>query len=167
MKTIFGLFETYEEAAAAVDVLIEAGASVDDMNALVQAKVAKTAMDVDLSRAGVAVTEEVGERELHGLDRLVAGEQAVTLPGVGDLYAAGEMATFIAKAAQKRRAGDQGLEPALREFGIAKDMASTYFTGIERAGWLLFIRTDDEEALRLLPILREHTGKVTTVGGGA
>lgn len=165
VKTVFGLFETYEAARAAVDELQEAGAEISEMNAIVKSRVAKTAMDIDLRAAGVAVTDEVGEQTLKGLDRLVGGEQPVNLPGLGNIYAAGEIATFIAKAALRRREGDQGLEPALREFDVPADDASTFFAGIEGANWLIFVRTDDDKARQLLPVMRKHTEAVSAVNG--
>ncbi len=163
MMTIFGLFKTYEKAGAVVDELMEAGAEPSSMNVLVKSDVAKPAMDVNLRRAGVATSDEVGEVELHGLERLVGGEQPMPLPGLGDVYAAGELATFVATAGQEHRDKDSGLEAALHEFGLNAKTAATYYRGIEEGEWLIFVRADDDEAKRLLSVLRKYTDAITTV----
>jgi hypothetical protein len=165
MMTIFGLFESYEEAGAVVDELLQMGAELSELNVLVQSGVAKSNMDIDHGRAGVAVTDKVGEVELHGLDRLLAGEQAAPVLGVGEIYAIGELAHFIMAAAQERREEAPPMEVALREFGLSTKTAATYASGIASALWLLFVRTDGRKAKQLLPVLRKHTDAVTTVSG--
>jgi hypothetical protein len=165
MMTIFGLFKTYEDAGAVVDELMEVGAGVKELNVLVQAGVAKAAMEIDHGRAGVAVTDKVGEVELEGLDRLVAGQQPVPVPGLGSIYAAGELATFVATTAQERREEAPALEVALREFGLSTKTAATYASGIGGAAWLVFVRTEGKKAKHMLPVLRKHTDAVTTVSG--
>jgi hypothetical protein len=165
MMTIFGLYRTYEDAGAVVDELMDVGAEVGELNVLVQAGAAKAAMEIDQGRAGVAVTDKVGEVELEGLDRLVAGEQPVPVPGLGPVYAAGELATFMVTSAQQRHDEEPALEAALREFGLSSKTAATYASGIGDAAWLVFVRTEGKKAKQLLPVLRKHTDAVTTVSG--
>ncbi len=165
MKTIFALLDTYEEAKEAVNALMQGGIQVEEMNALVQTQIAKSAMDINLAQAGVAVTDAVGEQRLEGLDRLIAGEQSISLPGLGDMYAAGDVATLMAKAALGRRDEERGLTAAMREFQLPAKMAETYYDGIQGGGWLLFVRTDDDKAKEALPTLRTHSNAVSTVSG--
>jgi hypothetical protein len=165
MMTIFGLFESYEEAGAVVDELLEMGAELSELNVLVQSGAAKSNMEIDHGRAGVAVTDKVGEVELHGLDRLLAGEQVAPVLGLGGIYASGELANFIMTSAQERREEAPPMEVALREFGLSTKTAATYASGIASASWLIFVRTDGRKAKQLLPVLRKHTDAVTTVSG--
>lgn len=167
MKTLFALCATYDDAKTATKDLLAAGAGADELNAVVQSRIAKDAMDVNFEKAGVAVTDEVGEQRLEGLDRLIAGEQAVNLPGVGDVFAAGELADFIAKAAISAGGQVLGLTTALKEFSVAPDAAVAYAEGVDGGGWLLFVRTkDDKGAQALLPVMRKHSeADVATVAG--
>ena len=122
-------------------------------------------MEIDRGQAGVDVTDKVGEVALHGLDRLVAGQQSVPVPGLGDIYAAGELATFIMTSAQERREEGPSMEVALREFGLSTKTAADYAQGLASASWLIFVRADGKKAKHLLPVLRKHTDAATTVSG--
>ena len=163
MMTIFGLFKGYEEAREAVDLLMENGAEMDELNVLVQADAARAGMEIDRSRAGVDVTDKVGDVELHGLDRLVAGQQAMPVRGIGDLYATGELATMIASAAQGLHQEDRGLEGALEEFGLSADKAASHRKAIRDAGWVVVVRTEDAKARELLALLHDHAQELATV----
>ena len=165
MMTIFGLLPTYEAATTIVDELMTAGAEPSELNALVKSGIAKETMDLNLARAGVAVTDEVGDIEIHGLERLVGGEQPVPLPGLGDVYAAGELATLMATAAQARREEGRGMEPAFREFQLPASAATAFYEGIDGGDWLIFVRADDDKAQELVSVFRLHTEDVTTITG--
>jgi hypothetical protein len=164
MKTIFGLFETYGEAQAAVEALLEQGIESDEINAIVQKGVAKSAMDVNLEQAGVAVTDEVGERTLEGLNALVASEKALSVPGVGEIYTAGEVATLMGAAAMRGPEEESGLGAALREFDVPASYAAAYQDAIAGSGVLLFVRAEDEKALDSRRYLEKHGGQITIVG---
>lgn len=63
----------------------------------VQEGQAKEAMNVHLRKGPIESTEKVGEQHLDGLDRLLVRQQAKTIPAVGNVYAAGQMATILLK----------------------------------------------------------------------
>ncbi len=159
METVFGLFDTYAEARKAVAALLEQGYDAEEMNVIVEANVADTAMDVNEARVDVKVTDEVGEQELHGLDRLVGGQQAVSGPAMGPVYAAGDGATLLIKMALTPRAAGSGLAQGLEETGVPADVAATYAEDVRGGSILFWITVPDERLTEAVNLLKTYKGK--------
>lgn len=155
MRTIFALFDGYPKARQAVEELRERGFRVEEMNAIIHAEVARGAMDLNLRTADVRASEDLGERTLRGLDRLLATEQPVPLPPVGDVLAAGELANFVVAAAGAPDA-EGGFTAALVDFGVPREVAEVYQDGVASGGLLFWMRTDDERASEAREILQRH-----------
>ena len=98
MKSVFALFDAYEDIKETVDELIAAGFDEGEMNVIVDEEVAKGHLDVNLEHVEVKATDELGE-EATGLDVMLGVEQPVEVPRLGDVYAAGEIATILARTA--------------------------------------------------------------------
>jgi hypothetical protein len=158
MKTVFGLFDSYEKAEEAVTALVKKEFSEAEMNAIVQEETAKSAMEVNLEKVGVAMTEKVGAKNVGGLDALVGGQQPVTVPSVGEVYAAGEMATIVAKTAAAPGTDPGEFQAVLVEFGVPEEVAKAYVGGIQEDGLLFWIRVDDEREAEAIALLNEHKG---------
>lgn len=158
MKTIFGLFGAYPDAQAAVNALLDEDFDEGEMNLIVQTEIAKDNMDVDLNRVKVEATAEIGRKTVTGLEAMLAGEQPVNLPDVGNVYAAGELATIMTSTAAMPGETDNGLESALVDFNVSKDAAEKYRAGVESGELLFFIRTDDERASQSAKIIEENGG---------
>ena len=141
MKTIFCLFNSYREARTAVNRLLEQGFETTDMNAIIRAKNAREEMDINWAKAGVQVTDKVGGQVLYGLDQLIGSQRPVALPDIGQVYAAGEMATILATTAMSLRPMERGLKPALMGFNVPEEKADAYTLGIQEGGLLFWIRT--------------------------
>ena len=156
MKTIFGLFENFEDAGRAINQLMEQHFDLWKMNIIVSQLVAKNSMDVDLNRVKVGKTDNIGEHYAHGIDWLLGGQQPVKLPDVGPVYAAGELATILVRAASAQGAVDDGLQSALEDFDVPEQVAGQYRTGIKEGGLLFFLRTDDQRAAQAVMLLRQH-----------
>jgi hypothetical protein len=156
MKTIFGLFESYQEAQTITRELLDQNFPIEEMNVIIQEKVAKEDMQVSLEKANVAVTDEIGEQTLQGLDRLLGGQQPVTLPVLEDVYAAGKLATILAKTAAAPGAADGGLKAALIDFNVPEETAQAYSEGIEQGGLLFWLRTSDDRASEATNILNKQ-----------
>lgn len=156
MKSIFSLFEQYQHCEAAVDDLLQAGFEQEEFNVIVSAKVAKTHLDVDLDAVDVKATDEVGQ-ETKGLDVLLGVEQPIDVPRLGRVYAAGEIATIMAKAVEAPRTGT--VDETLEEFGVPGSMTETYIDAIANDRLLFWVRTKDERASQAGEILRRHNGK--------
>jgi len=156
MKTIFGMFEGYEDARAAVDELLEKGFDQGEMNVIVDEELAKQNLEVNLETIDVKASDELGERAAEGLDAMLGVEQPVRIPQTGAVYAAGGLATMTAKAAMTPNASGQGLRPALVSLGVPQGIARTYAQGVAESTLLFWIRTSDERAREAADTLRLH-----------
>lgn len=148
MKVIFGLFEDYQQADQAIRNLQAEEIGSGDLNAIILKSFAKNAMNdmgVDLEKVKVESSSEVGETQIAGLNKMMAGQQPVQIPGLGDVYAAGPQATILTKTAAAPGSTD-GLKPALRQFDMPEEIAESYADGVETGGVLCFVRAEDQEA---------------------
>lgn len=157
-KTIFALFESYADAEAAVSTLVEEDFSEEEMNVLVREQLAKERLEVDLHEVDVKKSAEVGEVAVSGLPRLLGGQQPVHLPGVGDVLAAGDLATVMARSAAATATAEAGLEQALVELNVPEDLAGTFREGVEEGSVLFWIRTEEGQAPAVAGVLRRENG---------
>lgn len=166
MKTIFGLFRTYDDAEATTRMLLDKGFSEDEMNAIVLEDVAKNEMDVNLEKITVQVSDEIGQRTARGLDAMLASRQPVRLTGVGRVYAAGELASVLVTTASVPGATNGGFQAALENFGVPEDEGRGFVNGVLDGGILFFIRTTDERAAEAREALLAHKAKevATNIG---
>lgn len=163
MKSIFALFETYEDCEAAVDELLGQGFDDEEMNVVVDEEVAKTHLDVDLEAVDLKATDEYGE-EAEGLDIILGTEQPLAIYPLGDVYAAGQLATILAKTAAAPDTG--GFKGALVEFDVPEPVAGAYTEAVVEGAFLFWIRTGDERASEAAQILRVHNGAHVTSHAG-
>ncbi|HSM54962.1 MAG TPA: hypothetical protein VK879_02305 [Candidatus Sulfomarinibacteraceae bacterium] len=154
MKTIFGLFDTFGGAKEGIEALLEEALDEEQMNVIVREDVAKENLDVNLQAVDVKKTAEVGEQTVRGLAHLLGGQQAVHVPDIGDVLAAGDLATILAKRASSLMAPDQALAAALQEFSVPEDVAGAYQTGVNEGGLLFWIRVEDGQAAAAANALR-------------
>lgn len=161
MKTIFGLFRTYPEAEPAVHELLHRRFKPEQMNVLVQSGAADVHPHAEPARPQADVAERLG----IGLDTMLAPKRPVTVPGVGNVYAAGTLAGLVVKTAALPGAAGDGLQAALVDLGVPADVARTYADGVGRGGVLFWIRVDDEEAPKAANMLRNM--KAVQVGSYA
>lgn len=146
MKSIFALQETSKAARDCVDGLLEEGFEESEINVIVQEEVAKGELDLNLTKANVKATDELGEKRLKGLDAILAGEQYDELPQLGRVYAAGDFANLIARNASGSDIEPKSLAGALRELGVEEGAANRYHEGIDGGGYLLILRVEEDRA---------------------
>jgi hypothetical protein len=158
VRTTFGLFEQFADAEQAVEALLDEDFGKDEMNVIVQEEIAKNELDLSLEEANIAVTNEVGEKTAQGLEALLGGQQPLTLPEVEEVYAAGEMATILAKTAAAPGTTGEEFPTVLQEFGIPTNIARSYTEGIAEGSLLFWIRTDDGRAAKATDLLRKNNG---------
>lgn len=158
-KTIFALFDDYADAEAALDNLVEHDFSEEEMNVLVREQLAKERMDVGQHRADVKKSDEVGDITLRGLPRLLGGQQPVHLPGVGNVLAAGNLATIMTRSASSTAAEAEGLKQALVEMNVPENLAQDFREALEQGSVLFWLRADEERAPAAANILREENGQ--------
>ncbi|MFW6082524.1 MAG: hypothetical protein ACOC8C_00575 [Chloroflexota bacterium] len=163
MKSMFALFPNYEDCQAAFEALLDERFDRQGFNVIVDEAVAKTHIDVDLSEVDVRASEKVGGRE-EGLDIWLGKEQPVVMPPLGKVYAAGTMATILAKTAAAPDGG--GLRDTLADFNVSDPAAKAFAEAMLEGALLFWVRTEDQRASEAAEILRRHNGlHVTNYGG--
>jgi hypothetical protein len=160
MKTIFSLFKEYGHADKAIDELLNQGFTEDEMNLIVQETTAETHLDVNMEKVKVQVTDEVGRQTVHGLEKLIGREKPITITGLGKAYAAGDLATTLAKTASMPGAVDGGFKAALVDFGVSADTAQSYGSAVGGGGLLFWIRAEDHQSSQIANTLRQHHGEM-------
>ncbi len=162
MRSVFALFLEYEDCEAAFDEMVGQGFDEQEINVITKEEVAKTHVDVDLERVHVKATDELGS-ESTGLDILLGTQQPVKLGEVGRVYAAGDMATIVAKTAA---ADGKGLRETLPDFDVSASASDAYVDGLVNDGILLWIRAADDRVSEVANVLRTHNGvRVSGYGG--
>jgi hypothetical protein len=163
MKSVFALFESYVDCRDAVEDFLQADFDDEEINVIVDAEVARSHMDVNLERAGIEATDVVGE-EATGLDIFLGAERPMEVHPLGNIYAAGEIATVLANAAAAP--DTTGIEQMLEEFGVPSSKAGVYVETVATGGLIFWIRVDDDCAAKARKILRKHNGfDIVSYGG--
>ncbi|WP_457939325.1 hypothetical protein [Mesorhizobium sp. 10J20-29] len=137
MRTISGLFDTREQAEAAVDALGEAGIGSENISLVRPGH----EDDDDDGLEGAAVGATVGG--------VLGALAAFAIPGIGPVVGAGWLAAALTGAA----AG--GLIGALADAGIDEDDAHVYAEGIRRGNTLVTARVEDAQVDAAAAILNQ------------
>src|SRR3954467_15639214 len=161
--TISRLYNSYDDARAAVRELEAAGVGHNDISILASNadnwysddRKASTFPDRDLdgnddraeaAGAGAGVGAAVG-----GTAGLLAGLGLMAIPGVGPVVAAGWLVATLAGAAAGGVAGS--VVGALTQAGVSKEDADIYAEGLRRGGAVVSARVPDADATRLQAIM--------------
>ena len=154
MRTVTGLFDTYEDAYEAVGELEATGVPHSDISIVANNSddwygkdSSKTADD---AAAGAGLGALVG-----GTGGLLAGLGLMAIPGVGPVVAAGWLVATAVGAAGGAAVGGAagGIVGALTESGVAENDAHVYAEGVRRGGTLVTARVEDDlvaDAQRIL-----------------
>lgn len=145
MQTVFSFFENYTDASGAINTLVDHGFDRNEMNAVVERQTARNA------------SEEL-DGGITGLDALLSGQQPVRVPDLGEVYAAGSLATLLARGSSLPQVDDSGLKTALQEFAVPEPVAEKFTAGVRHGGVLFFLRTADEQAAQAAEVLRSYGG---------
>ncbi|EHM02850.1 hypothetical protein HMPREF9946_00755 [Acetobacteraceae bacterium AT-5844] len=154
-RTITRLYDTRENALAAIRDLEAAGFSHDDLGI-----VATDAQDTTTT-----TTEPKQERSSTGLGAtlgtlvgggagLAAALGALAIPGIGPLVAAGALATTLVGAGAGAVAG--GVVGSLVHHGVSEEHAHVYAEGMRRGGSLVTARVPENRAGEVEAILARH-----------
>jgi hypothetical protein len=141
MKTIFTMFDDETAAETAVAKLRDEGFTFDEINAVVKA-----------NQADNMITNENAPKLHH----LLQGEQGVVLSDVGEVYAAGPIATTLVRTAAAPGAVSGGLGAALVDFSVAEDKAAVYQSAVQEGQILLWVRAEDDQAATIGNILNAN-----------
>jgi hypothetical protein len=151
MEAIFGCFNVYEEARGAVQLLIEHRFREEAMNAIAADYVIRDRFRGRLDRVHTMTAELES-----GLDRLLTREKPLSVSDAGDIYAAGDEATTLARAASLAESRLGGLAAALENFGMPREIAMDCVRIIKGGGVLFWLKAADDRVADAANILREH-----------
>lgn len=148
MKTIIGLFDSYDEAEQAVKALQEAGFINQRISVLGRPKGDPARADDEANRelAEKAGASAIGGGIAGGLAGLLVGLGLLTIPGIGPALAAGSLAAALGSAAAGAGIGATtgGLLGALAAMGVSEERAEAYAEGVKRGGVLVMVESDRE-----------------------
>jgi hypothetical protein len=172
--SISRLYNTYDDARAAVRNLEAAGIEQNDISIIASNadnwysddRKANTYPDRDLdgkddraeaAEAGAGVGAAIG-----GAAGLLAGLGIMAIPGVGPVVAAGWLASTLAGAAAGGLSG--GVVGALTQAGVGKEDADIYAEGLRRGGAVVNARVPDRDAPRLQAVMDRSAVNVAKRG---
>lgn len=164
MRTIFGLFDTYNQAKEATEKLVDNGFKERDVGAIAQERTVKNYLSVRQDKVDAAASDKLNGKDAPALDRILGTQDPISTRDADSIYAAGDEATLVVKSFGTQTEADgpsehAGLERALTDIKVPQDVASAYVEGIENGGVLLIVRADDDKAAQASSVLSEHHGK--------
>ena len=144
MKTVTGLFDSYDDARAAVLELENGGVKRDDVS-IVANNSENWYTDGESNTAAGAETGAGLGALAGGAGGLLTGLGLMAIPGVGPVVAAGWLVATAAGVAAGAVVGGAagGLIGALTGSGVSEDDAHVYAEGVRRGGTLVTARVDD------------------------
>jgi len=155
MRTITGLYDSYDDARAAVNALENAGVPSDDISI-----VTNKADGVDVEGQGSYAEEGAGTGAgigavAGGAGGLLTGLGMMAIPGVGPVVAAGWLAATAAGAVAGAVAGGAvgGIVGAMIKEGVPEDEANVYAEGIRRGGSVVTAKVDEAKVPEAQAIL--------------
>ena len=163
--TVSALFNTYRDAAAAVERVEAAGIASSEISL-----VSNDASADRTSYSDYATTTGAGDSAGTGaglgaaagaVGGLLAGLGILAIPGVGPVVAAGWLASTLGGATTVGVAG--GILGALVGAGVDETDAKHYAEGLGRGGTLVHVRVADTDADRIQAILDSGTATRTSL----
>jgi len=154
-KTIVGVFNSVQDAHAAVRELEGQGIARDEIS--VVANKHATGYDTmdDRDKTSDVVADAGIGAAIGGVGGLLlSAAGALTIPVIGPVLAAGPIAAALTGAGIGAAAG--GLVGALTESGIPEEHAKHYAEGVRRGDVLVTVRTDDMNTERVCDVLDQH-----------
>ena len=155
---VFGLYSSVERAERAVDELVSAGFSNDDVSVLMADNQSskdfaheKQTKAPEGTTTGVAAGGTIG-----GTLGLLAGIGALAIPGVGPFIAAGPIVATLAGVGAGGALG--GTAGALIGLGIPEYQAKRYEGRMRKGGILLSVHADDHDWVGKGKQILEQTG---------
>lgn len=157
MRTVTGLFDTYEHATSAVHALKDAGINSADISFIANSP--KDVEDIDAIGEGATTGAELGA-VLGGAGGLLAGLGLLAIPGLGPVVASGWLfaAAMGAMAGAGVGAATGGIVGSLTHAGVPEADAHVYAEGVRRGGALVTARVDEAHAETADAILRASNG---------
>lgn len=155
MRTITGLFDSYDDASAAVANLEAAGIASSDISIVSNNSDGRYKTDDNNAAEGAGTGAGIGAG-IGGAGGLMAGLGLLAIPGVGPVVAAGWLAATAAGAAAGAVLGGAtgGLIGALTSSGVSESDAHVYAEGVRRGGTLVTVRVEESRQAEAEAILK-------------
>jgi uncharacterized membrane protein len=156
LKTIAGLFDSYEDAERAIEKLQNEGITREQISVIARDEVLRErVIGQEMAYARSAGAGALGGTTVGGIIGLIAGVSAITIPGLGPVISAGTLATALGSTAIGAGLGAAtgGLIGALTALGIPETDAHVYAEGVQRGGILLTVDADDDHSPAALEAL--------------
>ncbi len=148
-KAVFGVFHSVATAEAAVDSLVNAGFSSNDVSVLMQDQQSSKdfAHEKNTKAPEGATTGAATGGVVGGTLGLLAGVGLLAIPGVGPLIAAGPIMASLAGLGVGAATG--GIVGGLVGLGIPEFEAKRYEGLVNKGGVLLSVHCDTSEEIKL------------------
>jgi hypothetical protein len=165
-KAVFGLYKSVGQAEDAVNRLVTAGFSNDDISVLLpdNESTRKFAHKKDTKAPEGTATGVTAGGAIGGTLGLLAGIGALAIPGVGPLIAAGPIMGALAGLGVGGAVG--GLIGALVGMGIPEYEAKRYEGRIKEGGVLLSAHCDTSEEITRAKDILKQTGAEDIASSG-
>lgn len=150
MKTIFGLFDTFQQADSTLRELDLQGVTRDDVSIIAREEALHTEDTTD-------TTKDAGRGAgIGGVIGLVAGAASVAIPGIGPIIGAGTIAGgLVGGAGVGSLVG--GIVGFFRDtFGIGDDYSNKVEAGIREGKILLSVNTTDDNEEAIMKSMKDH-----------
>jgi hypothetical protein len=156
-RTVVGVFNSVQDAQAAVRDLEAQGISRDEISIVANKNAVgyDTISSVDRDKASDVVADAGIGAAIGGVGGLLlSAAGALTIPVIGPILAAGPIAAALTGAGIGAAAG--GLIGALTESGVPEEHARYYAEGVRRGDVLVTVRTDNSRTDKVCNILDTH-----------
>jgi hypothetical protein len=157
-KAVFGIYDSVGAAERAVDSLLRAGFSNNDISVLLpdDQSTREFAHKKDTKAPEGATTGVVAGGVIGGTIGVLAGIGAIAIPGLGPFIAAGPIMAGLAGLGAGGTVG--GIVGALVGMGIPEYEAKRYEGHLKKGGVLLSVHCDTSEEIDRAKKLLETTG---------
>jgi len=154
-KTIVGVFNSVQDAHAAVRELEAQGISRDEISVVANKNATGYDAMHDRDKTSDVVADAGIGAAIGGVGGLLlSAAGALTIPVIGPVLAAGPIAAALTGAGIGAAAG--GLVGALTESGVPEEHAKYYAEGVRRGDVLVTVRSDDMNTERVCDVLDHH-----------
>jgi hypothetical protein len=157
-RTLTALYDSYEDAAAAIRAIEQAGMAREQISVVTRdPDDGRETIRLGHRKTNGATTGAVIGAVVGGGGCMMAGLGMVAIPGLGPVVAAGwlvAMAVGIVAGGAVGGAGG-GIIGALMRSGVPKEHAHVFAEGIRRGGTLVTVRVVNDYADRMVKILRQ------------
>lgn len=155
MRTVTGLYDSYDDARAAVKALEDAGVPSDHIS-IVSNKDGRQDVEGQGNNAAEGAGTGAGIGAVAGgAGGLLAGLGIMAIPGVGPVVAAGWLAATAAGAVAGAVVGGAagGIVGAMMESGVSERDAHLYAEGVRRGGAVVAAKVEDNQVTTSQAIL--------------